>query len=700
MDSQERKLTQIHPGVWRLTLGEPEAFTPTSVIGAKPAVAGLEKLPHVDACPVDLDSISAEPTPRGYLVGLPLRSDEQIYGLGLQLLSLNQRGKKKTLRVNSDPSADLGDSHAPVPFYVTTAGYGVFIDTLRYATVHSGAAARTDKAGSEEDKRSSAGFAGSTELYQAQARRPGGRMMIEIPSAQGVDIYFFAGPKMTQAVQRYNLFSGGGCLPPTWGLGVWYRCKGDFRDSQVKAMADRFRETQIPCDVIGLEPGWQSKAYSCSFTWSDKFPHPAELVRDLAGKGFHLNLWTHAFTHPSSPLHGPLSSHSGDHLVWGGLVPDFADPQARKLYAGFFEKEHAGLGVSGYKLDECDNSDFIRSPWSFPEFSRFPSGLDGEQMHSALGTLYAKTIESIYTDSGKSTYGQLRSAGAFAAPIPFVLYSDLYDHSNYIRGVAVSGFSGLLWNPEVRHATSPEDLIRRVQTAMFSTQAVIDAWYIKNPPWEQWNRDANNADQLAEGRGEVTSICRKFFELRMQFLPYIYSAFVDYHRTGLPPFRALVMEDPTDPNLHNVDNAYMMGDRVLVAPVVAGTSEAEIYLPKGQWRDFWTGSLFEGGKKHRIKTPIEQIPLFVKNNCVLPLAHPAQNTSDPAVRQLVVNVYGSGELGAALYEDGGKPGAYESGEFNTVEVGWDKASGAARLERQGSADVPGYQIQGWKHQAD
>lgn len=688
--TQEPKLEQIYPGVWRLRLGQPEKHTPISVLGTQPLAAGFKTLPAADGCPIDPGHISAGSTPRGYLVGLPLANDEQIYGLGLQLLSFNQRGKKKTLRVNSDPTADLGDSHAPVPFYVTTAGYGVLVDTLRYVTVHSGTAAKhatPDKASTSQ----AAGFSSSTELYEAQSRKPGGELMIEIPSARGVDLYFFAGPDMVHAVQRYNLFSGGGCLPPMWGLGVWYRCKGDFDQPAVQRMADYFRETQLPCDVIGLEPGWQSKAYSCSFVWSERFPKPAELVKDLAHKGFRLNLWTHAFTHPSSPLHSELMERSGDRLVWGGLVPDLADPKARLIYADFFKKEHVDLGVSGYKLDECDNSDFIGSPWSFPEFAQFPSGLDGEQMHSAFGALYTKTIESIYRKGEQRTYGQVRSAGALAAASPFVLYSDLYDHSIYIRGLATSGFSGLLWCPEVRHAVSPEDLVRRIQAVVFSPQATVNAWYIKNPPWEQWNRDANNADKLAEDRGEVTDLCRRFFSLRMQFLPYLYSAFVDYHRTGMPPFRALVMEDPTDPRLWNIDNAYMMGDRVLVAPVVAGTKEIDLYLPKGEWRDFWTGELYQGGVSHSIATPIDRIPVFVKNNCTLPMAQHAQNTSDASLWKLSVNVYGSGELGTILYEDDGSQRAYESGKFNTISVTWDGAARSAKLARTGDFKCQGYE---------
>ena len=105
-------------------------------------------------------------------------------------------------------------------------------------------------------------------------------MLVEIPGAQGVDVYLFAGPSMREAVQRYILFSGGGCLPPRWGLGPWYRCRGDFDQAQVLEFAARLpRASRSPAMSSGWNPGWQSHSYSCSFHWSEKFPDPGGHAR-------------------------------------------------------------------------------------------------------------------------------------------------------------------------------------------------------------------------------------------------------------------------------------------------------------------------------------------------------------------------------------------------------------------------------------
>jgi len=126
---------EILPGVWRFTFGTPEKITPVSTRHYPPATNGLAALPAVASCPV---TVTATFSPRGSLVSVPLAGEEMIYGLGLQLQSFQQRGLKKRLRVNADPAMDTGDSHAPVPFYVTTRGYGVLIDTARYPVFYLG----------------------------------------------------------------------------------------------------------------------------------------------------------------------------------------------------------------------------------------------------------------------------------------------------------------------------------------------------------------------------------------------------------------------------------------------------------------------------------------------------------------------------------------------------------------------------------
>ena len=680
---------QVHPGVWRFRFGTPEPIAPVATRHYPPAAAPLATLPAPAACPV---SVAGSGSRRGYLVRIPLAANEIVYGLGLQLQSLIQRGLKKRLRVNADPKMDTGDSHAPVPFYVTTSGYGVLVDTARYATFYCG---NKDKRGAAPPPAEAAPAAIGEDALPAAYRRlrfdRATEVMVEIPEAAGVDVYVFGGPTMREAVQRYNLFSGGGVLPPRWGLGMWYRAKSDYSQHDVLRLAAEFRDRRIPCDVIGLEPGWQTHAYSCTYVWSTKFPEPAGLIKDLASQSYRLNLWEHAFTHPDSPIHEALAAHSGDYEVWGGLVPDFLDPQARRIFADYHEREHIALGVSGYKLDECDNSDFTGN-WSWPEVAKFPSGADGEQMHCLFGQRYQDTLQGVFEKRRERTYGLVRSSGALAAPYPYALYSDLYDHKEFIRAVVNMGFSGLLWTPELRNASDPEDLIRRLQTVALSPMALINGWYIKNPPWKQVERAANNADRLAPDWERVEAQCRTVMELRMRLIPYLHAAFVRYRNQGVPPFRALVMDYPADPATWGIDDQYIMGESMLVAPVVAGQSTRAVYLPAGDWFDFWTGQRSAGKRRIQIQPPLEQIPVYVKAGTILPLAEPTLHTAAAESLRLHVQVFGDSAAPAVLYEDDGSwnPSLAE------VTLTWDSAKQSGALRRSGNGSGPRYEVAGWK----
>jgi alpha-D-xyloside xylohydrolase len=439
-----------------------------------------------------------------------------------------------------------------------------------------------------------------------------------VPHASGVDVYLFAGPTMLDAVRRYNIFSGGGVMPPEWGLGFWYRMDAQATQQTALALAQDFRDRKIPCDVLGLEPGWQTHAYSCTFAWNnDRFPAPGDFVRSAAGLNYKINLWEHAFTHPASPLFSALEPHSGDYGVWGGLVPDFAGDAARQAFGDYHGQQFVDEGVSGFKLDECDNSDYTGG-WSFPECSAFPSGIDGEQMHSVFGLRYQMAIWDQYRKRQQPTFNLVRSSGALAAPYPFVLYSDLYDHREFIRALVNSGFGGLLWCPEVRDAVSEEDLIRRLQSVVFSPLAMVNGWYIKNPPWMQLDRKLNNQDKLLANWQSLESRCREIIGWRMQLVPYLTATFERYAEDGTPPFRALILDWPQDQRLHAVDDQYMVGDRMMVAPLFAGEPQRKVVIPQGEWHDFWTGERIQGGNEFFVPASSEQIPVYVKSGSIFP----------------------------------------------------------------------------------
>lgn len=684
-------MQQIAKGIWKIVLGEPEKYTPEHFRQFEVRKEEIGMLPLSKSGALSEGDIQWKKSKRGVTITLPMDTNEDIYGFGLQLFGFNQAGRRRYIKVNSDPAADTGEGHAPVPFYVSSAGYGLFVNTFRYATFLMGTNSERGKSGgmtAENEEHEEFSEAAIYALKRAKEER---RIIIDIPSVDGVEIYLFEGNSL-EVVQRYNLFSGGGCVPPMWGLGMWYRAYGGGDEKDIKRLAKQFREEKIPVDVLGLEPGWHSHSYSCSYKWSDMFPHHDEMIKELGEKGYKLNLWEHVYVYPKAPFYRELLPYSGDYEVWNGLVPDFAAKEACQLFEDYHRDVFVRKGIAGFKLDECDNSDYNPSNWAFPDSTEFPSGMDGEQMHLAIGILYQNLIYRIYKKENRRTYSQVRSSGALAAPLPFVLYSDLYDHKQFIRGIVNSGFSGLLWCPEVRDCINGDDLLRRMQTVVFSSHALINSWRIPNPPWKQTDIGKNLAGEKMDTAAYYTEECRKLFELRMSLLPYLYSAFVEYRNTGKPPVRALVMDYPEDRDVRMVDDEYLFGESLLVCPLTyeEGISK-RIYLPQGDWYHFFSGEQIEGGRSIEVEAAYNEIPVFVKAGAIIPLAEPLPYVDKDTVFEMTVKIFGEADGTFTLYEDDFESFAYE--DFQPKVVIEKRPGGRLNIVQE-AKDISRYHFKG------
>ncbi len=371
-------------------------------------------------------------------------------------------------------------------------------------------------------------------------------------------------------VSRYNLLSGGGALPPLWGLGFWHRVHATADADRVRREVAEFEARRIPLDVVGLEPGWMTRSYPCTFEWQKKrFPDPAAFAADLLARGIRLNLWENPYVSPESRLYKTMFPLSASHMVWLGLVPDYTLPDARRALVEQHAQDHLAIGVSGYKIDEVDGFDV----WLWPDHASFPSGTPAPAMRQAYGLLMQDLIfKDLFKARNQRTYGLVRASNGAASGYPFAIYSDAYDLKEYITGMSASGFAGVLWTPEIRSARDERDWINRMQVVAFSALAQLNAWASGATPWH------------FEG---ASGMVRETLELRMRLLPYLYSAFAAYHFDGVPPIRPMAFEDPS---LAGVDDQFMFGPSVLVAPFYgkAGWTR-EVVLPAGRWYDFYTG---------------------------------------------------------------------------------------------------------------
>lgn len=256
LSAQDIKWEAVAPGVWKGSIGKPESYNLLSASGATPAVKGLKNIGEAPF-PLSKDEIVAKLSDGKTYLRFPLDKKEQLYGFGLNFQTVHQRGKILQLHSDHFGGKDNGRTHAPTPFYVSSNGYGVFINSARYLNVYAGSSVKRDGPNVPVAKDRNTDKSWSSRPYSDGVE-------ILVP-AEGVEFYVFAGPTSLMAIQRFNLLNGGGCLPPRWGLGFTQRVKTLFTSKDVEAEAQAFADKGFPLDYIGLEPGWQSKAYPCSF---------------------------------------------------------------------------------------------------------------------------------------------------------------------------------------------------------------------------------------------------------------------------------------------------------------------------------------------------------------------------------------------------------------------------------------------------
>ncbi len=653
---------KVSPGVWDAVIGQPKHRL-TEIAGIKPKYEQLKKLSDT-AFPFSCD-VKIYKTCSKIVLCFPLGEEEILYGGGLRFENPIINSSVLRLKTDHYSGRDDGRTHAPVPFYLSTAGYGVFIDTACCIDLYMGCANRADsiKGYRNLDRNTDPKWT---------AQPVGEYTEAAIKNTDNVHIVVFSGRTLLETVQKFNLYCGGGFIPPKWGLGIWKRVPLLYSAKQVLDNIDEYFNKSFPLDVVGLEPGWQSCSYPCSYQWDKtRFSNPYEFVQTALGKGIRLNLWENAYVSPESEIFEALLPLSGSHLVWGGIVPDYTKKEAIKVLLEQHRREHADIGISGYKLDECDGFD----SWLWPDHAEFPSGITAEQMRNCYGLLLQKITFDLFRSLNKRTYGLTRATNAGGNSFPYALYNDCYDFSEFLTALCSSGLSGVMWVPEVRGSKTGNEWLRRCQLVCFSPMAMINSWASDTEPWTF---------------DDVTDLVREVFILRKKMLPYLYSAYARYAFEGLPPFRPMVTEqegvqkresvnfdDTYNPyaamKFNSVTDQFIMGDNLIIAPFAPGQLNREVVLPEGIWFDFYSGSGIEGGQTVKVNTSDtgECIPVYVRDGGIVPMLSNKPNI-------LEIRYYGNKKGSFQLFDDDGVSFDYEKGAYDSVLISvFRDASGRA-----------------------
>lgn len=302
-------------------------------------------------------------------------------------------------------------------------------------------------------------------------------------------------------------------------------------------------------------------------------------------------------------------------------------------------------------------------------------------MNQLLGMLLTKNQYELFRSKNTRTYSMVRAGNLGGCGYPFAFYSDRTDLREYVRMLCNSGFSGLLWSPEVCSAQSGEELVRRMQVAVFSLHTQLNAWASRLKPWDFQ---------------EEAPIVQNLLALHMRLIPYLYNTLADFHFSGKPPVRAMAL-DFCEQSCASIDDQYMLGDALLVAPLFPGEASRRVYLPQGGWYTLDTHEFYQGGQWYDLELPISRIPVFVRSGAILPLM-PAYDHVPAAGVPIPVDLvcFGVEDTHLALYDDDGETFGYETGAYGYLYLEAKRVNG--RMTGQLTADtrkVQTYEISNW-----
>ncbi|WP_188532811.1 glycoside hydrolase family 31 protein [Paenibacillus abyssi] len=519
-------------------------------------------------------------------LSLELIPGEAIIGGGESFTRLNKRGQKLNLWMNDPKGVMNRDMYKPVPFLMSSNGYGMFVHTSAPVTLDIGHS-----------------YDGAQTVYVGDDM---------------LDIFFFLGGPH-EILGAYTQLTGRSPVPPLWSFGLWMSRITYNTQDEVLDVAQKLREHQIPCDVLHLDTGWFDVEWRCNYEFSpSRFPDPKAMLDRLKAQNFHLSLWQVPYFTPTNTLYqeaidkGYVILDADGKLPTEDAIVDFSNPEAIEWFKGLITRLF-DLGISAIKADFGEEA---------PLHGAYASGKTGRFEHNLYALRYTGAVyeASRRGDDHPVIWARSAWAGGQKYPVHWGGDPEATDgaFAASIRGglsLGASGFS--FWSHDnggfVKR--SPEELyLRWLACGMFSSHTRCHG----QPPKEPWLFDEAFMDRF-----------RAIVNMRYQLMPYIYAQAVVSAEKGLPMVRALCIDYPEDPLVWEIDDSYMFGDSMLVAPLFhSGHSARKVYLPEGAWIDYQTHKAYEGGKVHNIQAGAVPLIVLVKDGTLIPHIPLAQSTQE------------------------------------------------------------------------
>ena len=577
-----------------------------------------------------------------------LSPSEQFFGFGERMDRFNWRGHSITLDVGrgQNPNHDLGAynieaaNYCPVPFFMSTEGYGIFLHTAMATTWDMGESAPS--------------------RYEFRAEE------------DELDYYFFRGPSFRSILAAYTDLTGRTPLLPlaaygvnfgTYSGGTWGH-EDEASQQYVVGLVQRFRDEQIPIDAIHLDSTWRKFGTlggrnATSFEWREPgFQNPPAMFKALGG--LHVGL---VGLHVRPRLDdGDTTTLLTDALAAGAIadtpsknIVNFFDATATEWWWAHAVRPKVREGATFLKTDEG---------------SIYPAG----PLHNLFPVVYARAAyEGFQRELGRRGFNLTREGYAGVQRYPYIWAGDWPSRWTFfapvVRGglsLALSGVSGWGHNAGGFEEVATEELYLR-WTPFGFFNPVAHFLGMEHPQYKEPWRYGEKA----------LATFRRYAQLRQRLLPYIYSAAYESYATGVPVMRPLVLDDPSDRRVWDVDDEFFFGDALLVAPVTkAGAAGRQVFLPPGEWIDYWSRQSFAGNRSIEYAAAPEIMPLFVKAGAIIAMQPATSYAEQKPVDPLTLDVYPAGRSAADLYEDDGSSLDYQRGVFAITRVNCDAAQAA------------------------
>lgn len=577
------------------------------------------------------------------------------YGFGEKGGALNKKGRY-TENYNTDNPFGGDDEtilmYKSIPFYIglkKESSYGIYLDNTFRSYFDMGSSSKD-------------------------------RLFFGAVSGQ-IEYYFIPGADIKEVVKKYGVLTGRMEMPPMWSLG-YQQCRYSYYTRQeVEGLAADFRKKGIPCDCIYLDIDYMDKYKVMTFN-EEKFPEPEKMLKKLEDEGFKVvtivdpgvkiednyGVYERGLEKDAFVKKEDGGLFIGE--VWAGksLFPDYSNEAARRWWKDEL-KEFMKIGIRGIWNDMNEPAVFDTDIKTMPETCLHNSD-NGVMEHKEYHNLYGMDMSRCAKEAQEELRPNVRpfsmTRDTFAGG---QRYSSVWTGDNHStwEDLRMSipmncnlGLSGITFlGNDVggfeKHCTE-ELFIRWMQLGSFlpifrNHSAVFTR---RQEPWAFGKK----AEELA----------KKAIELRYRLMPYIYNLYAQSNKEGLPVFRPMIMEFPEDMNVIDMYSQFMLGDSMLVAPVLyEGAREKTVYLPEGNWYNYFTYKKYEGGRYYNLEAALDEVPVFIKEGSILPVWEDKCNYIGEKEMKVTFEMFGEGGR-LSYYEDDGISFDYKDGKYNVYEI--------------------------------